>query len=139
MEVMLVHMGWPFWARKDDGALSIPKGEHDGDDPWAVARREFVEELGHDVPPGEPLALGTIRQSGGKVVSAFALEADLDVSTIASNRFELEWPPRSGRRQSFPEVDRADWFDLETAARKLVKGQVPLLQRLAEAVAGSGP
>jgi predicted NUDIX family NTP pyrophosphohydrolase len=140
LEVMLVHMGGPFWARKDEGAWSIPKGEHeDGDDPWAVARREFAEELGQDVPAGEPLTLGTVRQSSGKLVTAFALEADLDVSTVSSNTFELEWPPRSGRLQAFPEVDRADWFDLETAARKLVKGQVPLLARLAEAVAGSGP
>ena len=138
LEVMLVHMGGPFWARKDDGAWSVPKGEHaDGDDPWTVAQREFAEELGREVPPGEPLPLGSVRQSSGKTVTVFALEADIDVSAISSNTFELEWPPRSGRVQSFPEVDRADWFDLETAARKLVKGQGPLLQRRADAV-GAG-
>ena len=130
---MLVHMGGPFWQRKDDGAWSVPKGEHGPDEePLAVARREFREEIGRDAPPGEPLDLGEVAQSGGKRVRAWALEGDLDVSVIESNTFELEWPPRSGRLQRFPEVDRAGWFDLETAARKLVKGQVPLLARLAE-------
>ena len=130
---MLVHMGGPFWQKKDEGAWSIPKGEHGPDeDPLAAALREFREEVGRDAPAGDALDLGEVRQSGGKQVRAWALEGDLDVSVIESNTFELEWPPRSGRLQRFPEVDRAGWFDLETARRKLVKGQVPLLARLAE-------
>jgi predicted NUDIX family NTP pyrophosphohydrolase len=130
---MLVHMGGPFWQKKDDGAWSIPKGEHGPDEePLAVARQEFREEIGRDAPAGEPLELGEVTQSGGKRVWAWAIEGDMDVSAIESNTFELEWPPRSGRIQLFPEVDRAGWFDLETAQRKLVKGQVPLLARLVE-------
>ena len=131
--VMLVHMGGPFWAGKDAGAWSIPKGECDpGEEPFAAARREFAEELGTPAPDGEPIDLGEITQRAGKRVRAWAVRADLDVSAIASNTFELQWPPRSGRTQSFPEVDRAEWFDLQTARGKLVKGQVALLDALAE-------
>jgi predicted NUDIX family NTP pyrophosphohydrolase len=133
LEVMLVHMGGPFWARKDEAAWSIPKGEHgDDEEPLAAARREFAEELGLPVPGGEPSDLGEIRQSGRKRVRAFALEADLDVSAIESSTFEMEWPPRSGRTQAFPEVDRAGWFDVEAARTKLVRGQVALLDLLVE-------
>jgi predicted NUDIX family NTP pyrophosphohydrolase len=132
VEVMLAHMGGPFWAGKDRGAWSIPKGEHEpGEDALAAARREFVEELGHDVPAGETLELGEVTHAGGKRIRAWALEGDIDVSQITSNTFEMEWPPRSGRRRRFPEIDRAGWFDLDTARGKLVKGQVPLLDMLA--------
>ncbi|HLM49969.1 MAG TPA: NUDIX domain-containing protein [Solirubrobacteraceae bacterium] len=130
-EVLLVHPGGPFWARKDRAAWSIPKGEIEpGEEPPDVARREFSEELGLPVPPGELSDLGEVRQAGGKVVRAYALEGDLDAGAISSNSFEMEWPPRSGRRAAFPEVDRAAWFDLATAREKLVPGQVPLLERL---------
>jgi predicted NUDIX family NTP pyrophosphohydrolase len=133
---MLVHMGGPFWQTKDEGAWSIPKGEYEPEaEPLAVARREFREEIGRDAPAGEPFELGEVVQSGGKRVWAWAIEGDLDVSAIESNTFEVDWPPRSGRIQHFPEVDRAGWFDLETAQRKLVKGQVPLLARLVERLA----
>ncbi|HYI98972.1 MAG TPA: NUDIX domain-containing protein [Thermoleophilaceae bacterium] len=136
VEVMLVHMGGPFWARKDEGAWSIPKGEYgDGEEPLAVARREFEEEIGRPPPDGPLLELGEVRQSGGKVVTAWALEADIDVTEIESNTFEMEWPPRSGRMREFPEVDRADWFDLDTARAKLVRAQVGLLDALRERLA----
>ena len=109
-------MGGPFWARKDAGAWTIPKGEVEpGEEPLAVARREFHEELGRAVPPGDLVDLGEVRQAGGKVVRAWAVEGDLDAETIVSNTFELEWPPKSGRIQAFPEIDRAAWFDLESA------------------------
>ncbi|MEP7035696.1 MAG: NUDIX domain-containing protein [Actinomycetota bacterium] len=130
-EVLLAHMGGPFWMRKDEGAWSIPKGEFEpGEDPLAAARREFEEELGSPPPPGPPRPLGSIRMRAGKVVSVWALEADFDASTAVSNLFELEWPPGSGLRKSFPEVDRADWFSLDVARTKLVRGQVPFLDRL---------
>jgi predicted NUDIX family NTP pyrophosphohydrolase len=133
VEVMLVHMGGPFWARKDEGAWSIPKGEYgDDEEPLAVARREFEEEIGRPPPAGPLLELGEVRQSGGKVVAAWALEADVEVSEIESNTFEIEWPPRSGRMREFPEVDRADWFDLDTARTKLVRAQGGLLDALLE-------
>jgi predicted NUDIX family NTP pyrophosphohydrolase len=125
------------WARRDDGAWSIPKGELEpGEDPLAAARREFREELGQDPPSGEPIALGELRQPGGKRVVAWAVEGDLDVSAVRSGTFEMEWPPRSGRRQRFPEVDRAAWFDPETARRKLLAGQVPFVDRLLETLRG---
>lgn len=137
LDVMLVHMGGPFWQRRDAGAWSIPKGEYlQSEDPLDAARREFTEETGFPVPPGEPIALGEVRQSGGKIVQAWAVEADIDVSEIASNTFELEWPRGSGKVQSFPEIDRAGWFDLESAREKLVSGQVPLLAELASRVTG---
>jgi len=132
LEVLLAHLGGPYFAGKDDGAWSIPKGEYGPDEePLAAARREFTEELGAVPPAGEPyLPLETVRQRNGKRVTAWAVEADLDVRAVVSNTFEIEWPPRSGRRQSFPEVDRAAWFDLETARRKMISGQDALLDRL---------
>jgi len=132
MEVLLVHPGGPFWAKRDDGAWSIPKGELDAEeDPLAAALREFAEELGS--PPttrGVPVALQPVRQAGGKLVIAWAQEGDFDVAHLFSNTFELEWPPRSGRRHLFPEVDRAAWFTLADARVKLIEGQRPLLQQL---------
>jgi predicted NUDIX family NTP pyrophosphohydrolase len=136
-EVLLVHPGGPFWARKDLGAWSIPKGEHeDGEAPQAAARREFAEETGTALPPGELVALGEVRQRGGKIVSAWAAEGDLDPETVQSNMFEMEWPPRSGRRQEFPEIDRAGWFALEDARERLLAAQTPFLDRLRELLAG---
>ena len=129
-EVLLGHMGGPFWARKDDGAWSIPKGEHGPDeDPLAVAHREFAEELGSPVPAADLVPLGQLRASG-KVLAVWAAEGDLDAEACTSNTFELEWPPRSGRVQQFPEIDRAGWFPVAEARVKLVKGQVPFLDRL---------
>ena len=140
LEVLLVHPGGPYWVKKDEGAWSIPKGEYeDGDDPRATALRELAEELGPSAPSADPdalIELGSIRQKAGKEVVAWALEADFDCATLASNSFEMEWPPRSGRRQSFPEVDRAEWFDLETAAAKINAAQAELLERLEERLAG---
>jgi predicted NUDIX family NTP pyrophosphohydrolase len=138
VEVLLVHPGGPYWAGRDDGAWSLPKGEYGpGEDPLQVAAREFREELGSD-PPGDrpPLFLGEVRQPGGKRVSAWAVEGDLDVGTVRSNTFTMEWPPRSGAVREFPEVDRAGWFDLQAARRKLVAGQVGFVDRLAEALEG---
>ena len=130
VQVLLAHMGGPFWARKDEGAWSIPKGEHPAEeDAQAAARREFAEELGSPAPDGELRDLGTVR-SGSKVITAFALVGDLDADRVVSNTFELEWPPRSGRTQTFPEIDRAAWFDLDTARRKIVKSQRPFLDRI---------
>jgi predicted NUDIX family NTP pyrophosphohydrolase len=130
-EVLLGHMGGPFWARKDEHAWSIPKGEFgDDEEPLAAARREFAEEVGSPPPDAPALELGEVKQSGGKRVIAFAVEGDLDADAIVSNTFELEWPPRSGRTQAFPEIDRAAWFGLDEARRKVVKGQVPLLDAL---------
>lgn len=136
LEVLLVHPGGPFWARKDDGAWSIPKGLCDlGEDPAEAARREFAEETGH-APPGSLLPLGSFRQSSAKQVEAFALEGDFDPASLRSNTFEIEWPPRSGHRQAFPEADRAEWFGLDLARRKLVKGQIQVLDALADRISG---
>ena len=134
VEVLLVHPGGPFWAKRDDGAWSLPKGEHGPDeDPLEVAVREFREEVGSDPPAGRSaVPLGELRQPSGKHVTAWALEGDVDAGTVRSNTFTIEWPPRSGRRQEFPEVDRAGWFDLDTARRKLVRGQVGFIDRLRE-------
>jgi predicted NUDIX family NTP pyrophosphohydrolase len=131
-EVLLVHPGGPFWAKKDAGAWSIPKGEYEeGDDPRACALREFEEELGSALPAGTELVeLGTVRQKSGKRITAFAAEGDLDPETISSNTFEMEWPPRSGRTQEFPEVDRAAWFSIEEAREKLNPAQAEFLVRL---------
>jgi predicted NUDIX family NTP pyrophosphohydrolase len=135
-EVLIAHPGGPFWARKDDGAWSIPKGEYgDDEDPLVAARREFVEELGLDVPAGEVIELGEVKQSGGKLVIAFAIEADLDITDSVSNTFEMEWPPKSGKMAAFPEVDRVAWFDLDTARIKLNKVQRDFLDRLVAASA----
>ena len=134
-EVLIGHMGGPFWARKDDGAWSIPKGEHGPEeDPVAVALREFEEETGSPVPASDLVPLGQVRQSGGKVLTAWAAEGDLDADATTSNTFELEWPPRSGRVQEFPEIDRTAWVPLDVARVKLVKGQLPLLDRLIAAL-----
>jgi predicted NUDIX family NTP pyrophosphohydrolase len=133
LEVLLVHPGGPFWAKKDDAAWSIPKGEYEStEDPHAAALREFAEELGSLPPDGQDSDLGTVRQSSAKSVVAFAREGNFDATSISSNLIEIDWPPRSGRKLEIPEVDRADWFDLETARRRLVKGQVPFLDRLLE-------
>ncbi|BBY03186.1 NUDIX domain-containing protein [Mycobacterium seoulense] len=131
VEVLIAHPGGPFWARKDNGAWSIPKGEYsDGEDPWAAAQREFSEELGVSAPAGTRLDLGQLKQSGGKVVTAFAVHADLDVSDARSNTFELEWPKGSGTMREFPEVDRVGWFSVAEARVKLLKGQLDFLDRL---------
>ena len=145
--MLLVHMGGPFWSHRDAGAWSIPKGEHEhSEDSLAAARREFEEETGIAAPPGEPIDLGAARQAAGKLVHAWAIEADIDVTAITSNTFELEWPKGSGVVREFPEVDRAQWFDLQSAREKIVKGQVPLLQalqalhaRAGEGGPGAGP
>jgi predicted NUDIX family NTP pyrophosphohydrolase len=132
-EVLLVHPGGPFWAKKDAGAWSIPKGEYeDGDDPRACALREFEEELGTPLPEGTELVeLGEVRQKSGKVITAYAAAGDLDADAITSNTFTIEWPPRSGRLREFPEVDRAGWFSLDEAREKLNPAQTELLVRLA--------
>jgi predicted NUDIX family NTP pyrophosphohydrolase len=130
--VLLVHPGGPFWASKDAGAWSIPKGEYDeGDDPRACALREFEEELGTPLPAGAELTeLGSVKLKSGKRITAYAVEGDLDADAISSNTFTMEWPPRSGRTREFPEVDRAGWFDLEQAREKLNPAQAELLVRL---------
>jgi predicted NUDIX family NTP pyrophosphohydrolase len=130
-EVLIVHPGGPFWARKDAGAWSIPKGEHDDDeDAQACALREFEEETGTALTPAAFADLGTVRLKSGKPVAAWAVEGDLDADTITSNTFELEWPPRSGRTREFPEVDRAGWFGLDAAGEKLNPAQGAFLDRL---------
>lgn len=132
LEVLLVHPGGPFWRNRDDGAWSIPKGEmDDGEDPAEAALREFIEEIG-SAPDGPLCSLGEIRQRGGKRVYAFAVAGDIDVGTIASNTFEIEWPPRSGRLQTLPEIDRAGWFDLPAARVKIIESQRLFLDRLVD-------
>ena len=131
-----MHPGGPFWAKRDLGAWSIPKGEHQqGEDPLAVAVREFEEETGQPPPAGSPLELGTVRQRGGKLLAAWALAGDLDAAATTSNTFSMEWPPGSGERREFPEVDRAGWFDPATAREKLVAAQAELVDRLLAALA----
>ena len=131
VDVLIAHPGGPFWARKDDGAWSIPKGEYvDGEDPWAAAQREFGEEVGSAPPSGPRIDLTPVKQAGGKVVTAFAVRGDLDLTDAHSNTFELEWPKGSGRIQAFPEVDRVGWFPVARARVKLLKGQLPLLDQL---------
>jgi predicted NUDIX family NTP pyrophosphohydrolase len=137
-ELLLIHPGGPYWARKDLGAWSIPKGELEpGEEARRCALREMGEELGPAAPaldPAELIELGSIRQKGGKVVHAWGAEADFDTAALASNTFELEWPPRSGTRSEFPEVDRAEWFDPEEARKRILPAQAPLLDRLLEAL-----
>ena len=131
LEVLIGHMGGPFWARKDARAWSIPKGEYDGtEDPLAAARREFEEEIGSPAPQGAVADLGEQRQPGGKVIVTYAVEGDLDLSGFRSNTFAMEWPRGSGRIQEFPEVDRAEWMTIARARDMLVKGQVPILDAL---------
>jgi predicted NUDIX family NTP pyrophosphohydrolase len=133
IEVLIVHPGGPLWARRDEGAWSIPKGECDpGEDPLAAARREFAEEIGALAPAGEPLALGEVRLKSGKRVIAWALEGDLDAAAIRSNTFTMPWPPRSGRTQAFPEVDRGAWFDPARARVKLNPTQAEFIDRLVD-------
>ncbi|MCS7478090.1 NUDIX domain-containing protein [Umezawaea endophytica] len=130
-EVLLGHMGGPFWARKDEHAWSVPKGEYlDDETPEAAARREFREELGLPVPDGDLVELGEVKQSGGKVITAWALHADLDPADVVPGTFELEWPPKSEQLKEFPEVDRVEWFTVEVARTKIVKAQAALLDRL---------
>jgi predicted NUDIX family NTP pyrophosphohydrolase len=135
LEVLLVHPGGPFWAKKDLGAWSIPKGEYDeGEDPLANALREFEEETGTRLEASDPVELGNIVHRGGKQVTAFAVSGDLDPSSVRSNTFAMEWPPRSGRQAEFPEIDRAAWFGVDEARAKLVPAQVELVDRLVERV-----
>jgi predicted NUDIX family NTP pyrophosphohydrolase len=139
VEVLLGHPGGPFWARRDDGAWSIPKGEYGPDeDPWTAAQREFAEELGSPVPEGEPLRLEPVKQAGGKIVTVFAVAGDLDPATAVSNTFSLEWPKGSGRLREFPEIDRAAWFSVAVARTKLLAGQRPVLDQLLAAI-GAAP
>ncbi|MFE5034903.1 NUDIX domain-containing protein [Streptomyces sp. NPDC056683] len=133
LEVLLGHMGGPFFAKKDAGAWTVPKGEYEPDEPaWEAARREFQEELGLAPPDGEAIELGEVRQTNGKIVTAWAIEADLDPDTIAPGTFVMEWPPRSGRIQEFPEVDRVAWLSPDRAREVIVKAQAAFLDRLAE-------
>jgi predicted NUDIX family NTP pyrophosphohydrolase len=135
VEVLLGHMGGPFWARKDAGAWSVPKGEYaSGEDPLEVARREFAEELGHTLPDVRLISLGQVRQAGGKEVTVWAAEGEFDPADAVSNTFELEWPPGSGELRTFPELDRVAWFTVDDARARLVKGQIPFLDRLLKAL-----
>jgi predicted NUDIX family NTP pyrophosphohydrolase len=137
IEVFLVHPGGPYWAKKDEGAWSLPKGEYDqSEDALEAAKREFLEETGFSAS-GAFLPLGEVKQPGGKHVMAWALEADVDARSIVSNPFSVEWPPKSGKLQQFPEVDRAEWFSLTRARAKILKGQVPFLERLTKTLDSS--
>lgn len=137
MEVLLGHMGGPFWARRDAGAWSVPKGEYEPDEePLAAARREFQEELGLPVPAGDLVELGSVTQSGGKVVTVWAVEADLDPGEVTPGTFTMEWPKGSGRVAEFPEIDRAAWFDLRDAGERIVAAQREFLDRLASRLLG---
>ncbi|MEU3277456.1 NUDIX domain-containing protein [Streptomyces antibioticus] len=133
LEVLLGHMGGPYFARKDAGAWTVPKGEYEPDEPaWEAARREFREELGLDPPDGEAIALGEVRQTNGKIVTVWAIEADLDPGAVVPGTFTMEWPPRSGRQREFPELDRVAWFGPEGARAVIVTAQAAFLDRLAE-------
>lgn len=139
LELLIVHPGGPFWAKKDEGAWSIPKGEYEeGDDAFKVALREFEEELGQPAPEAQWLDLGEVRQPSGKRVHCWAGKADVDISTVASNTFEMEWPPRSGKMQSFPEVDDAAWLPAGVARRKLLKGHVGFVDQLVTSLSEAG-
>ena len=134
LEVFLVHPGGPFWAKKDEGAWSIPKGEYtDEEDPLTAARREFKEETGCEAA-GDFIPLSPLKQPGGKVISAWAFEGDCPADAIKSNTFTLEWPPRSGKKAQFPEVDRAAWFSIEQAKKKILKGQIGFIEELCSLV-----
>ncbi|MFI7389082.1 NUDIX domain-containing protein [Streptomyces tendae] len=133
LQVLLGHMGGPFYARRDAGAWTVPKGEYDPAEPaWEAARREFEEELGLPPPEGEAVPLGEVRQAGGKAVTVWAVAADLDPATVVPGTFTLEWPPRSGRTEEYPELDRVAWFGLDRAREVIVKAQAAFLDRLAE-------
>ncbi len=132
LEVLLVHPGGPFWSKKDLGSWSVPKGEYtDKEDPFIVAKREFQEETGFQAD-GDFIPLKPLKQPSGKIVSAWALEGDCDTTKVKSNTFKMEWPPRSGKQQEFPEVDRAEWLTIEMAKKKLLKGQVGFIEELCE-------
>ncbi len=133
LEVLLAHPGGPFWAKKDAGVWSIPKGEYTNEEPLHAALREFAEETGVELD-GEFIALAPAKQKSGKVVQAFAQERDLEAAALASNTFQMEWPPRSGKMQEFPEVDRTEWFNLETALAKIIPGQAGILVELAKSI-----
>ena len=131
LEVFIAHMGGPFWASKDDGAWSIVKGEYEEhEDPFTAARREFLEETGSHPPSGRTLELGEFRQPSGKRIVVWAIESDFDGASVRSNTFTIEWPRGSGQQREFPEIDRAGWFDTQTARQKLVKGQLPFIEAL---------
>lgn len=133
LEVLLGHMGGPFFAKRDAGAWTVPKGEYEPDEPaWEAARREFREELGLPPPDGEAVPLGEVKQAGGKIVTVWAVEADLDPATVVPGTFVMEWPPRSGRTQEFPELDRVEWLGVDRAREVVVKAQASFLDRLAE-------
>jgi predicted NUDIX family NTP pyrophosphohydrolase len=137
LEVFIAHMGGPFWARKDEGGWSIVKGEYEEDeDPFIAACREFEEETGSAPPAGQTREIGELRQPSGKRIVAWAIEGDFDPASVRSNTFTLEWPRGSGRRREFPEIDRAGWFDTQTARQKLVKGQRPFIELLERQVLG---
>jgi len=134
VHVLLVHPGGPFWAKKDNGSWSIPKGEYlDDEEPIVAAKREFQEELGLPVPEGDLIELGMVKVPGKEIYS-WCIKADISPDIVTSNLFEMEWPPRSGKKQTFPEVDRAAWFPIDKASQKIVKGQVSILERLAEKI-----
>ena len=138
LEVLIAHLGGPFWARREEGAWTIVKGEHEAEEEAiAAARREFAEETGAEPPAGPAIDLGEIRQSGGKRVHAWALEGDFDPAALRSNTFEIEWPPRSGRKAEFPEIDRVRWCDAATARRLLVKAQAAFVDQLEARLAGA--
>ncbi len=140
VEVLIGHPGGPFWARKDEGAWSIPKGEYvDGEDPWSAAQREFLEEVGKEAPTGPRIDFEPLRQPSGKVITAFAVRGDLDLEGAISNTFTLEWPKGSGDIREYPEIDRVGWFSVAEAATKLLKGQRPLLDRLTAALEDGEP
>jgi predicted NUDIX family NTP pyrophosphohydrolase len=140
VEVLIGHPGGPFWARKDDGAWSIPKGEYlEGEDPWTVAKREFEEELGKAPPDGPRVTFSPLKQPSGKVITAFAVHGDLDLDGTVSNTFTLEWPKGSGNTKEYPEIDRVAWFPIDQAKVKLLKGQRPLLDRLMDVLGADEP
>lgn len=131
VEVLIGHPGGPFWTKKDDGAWSIPKGEYaEGEDPWEAAQREFHEEIGIPAPDGRPISFDPVKQPSGKIITAFAVEGDIDITNSRSNEFEMEWPKGSGRLQSFPEIDRVAWFTVAEARKKLLSGHVRFLDLL---------
>jgi len=135
LEVFLVHPGGPLWTKMDSGVWSIPKGEFDEEEPLLAAKREFQEETGFDAPQGEYIPLKQVRQKSGKIVHAWAIQGEIDGESVHSNDFEMEWPPRSGRRQTFPEIDKGAWFSVEDALGKINPGQVGLIQELVEKLA----
>lgn len=131
LQVFLIHYGGPFWVKKDDGSWSVPKGEFtENENPMDAALREFYEETGMELKPSHIIPLNSVKQKGGKVIHCWAVEGDIDSDKIVSNEFEMEWPPKSGKKKSFPEVDRGDWFNVETAKRKINVAQVQFIDEL---------